>query len=212
MLSLLSYPSFWASRSLLEYLYAHNEYLMSNLNGDLQEYAVYGNQTARMFGIKYADCLAYKESEYMGCDVINGYMHFLEETYNNGGKNKFFAHQFFINVIEDKATFEKVVSKWDVKKGWAKWEKLFFPLQHNKHWFLIVADKVKEEILVYDSLAHDNKHHLYGVKKTHRQNENKEGEFGSRHTAVKGQGSFSATTWWVELWLLYQLVCSPTSN
>jgi hypothetical protein len=111
MLSLLSYPSFWASRSLLEYLYAHNEYLMSNLNGDLQEYAVYGNQTARMFGIKYADCLAYKESEYMGCDVINGYMHFLEETYNNGGKNKFFAHQFFINVIEDKATFEKVVSK-----------------------------------------------------------------------------------------------------
>jgi hypothetical protein len=28
-----------------------------------------------------------------------------------------------------------------------------------------VADKVKEEILVYDSLAHDNKHHLYGVKK-----------------------------------------------
>ena len=28
-----------------------------------------------------------------------------------------------------------------------------------------MADKVKEEILVYDSLAHDNKHHLYGVKK-----------------------------------------------
>ena len=101
----------------------------------------------------------------MGCDVINGYMHFLEETYNNGGKNKFFAHQFFINVIEDEATFEKVVNKQDFKKGWAKWEKLFFPLQHNNHWFLIVADKVKEEILVYDSLAHYNKHHSYGVKK-----------------------------------------------
>jgi Ulp1 family protease len=28
-----------------------------------------------------------------------------------------------------------------------------------------VADKVKEEILVYDSLAHNNKHHFYGVKK-----------------------------------------------
>jgi hypothetical protein len=40
------------------------EYLMSNLNDDLQEYAVYGNQTARMFGIKYAVFLAYKESEY----------------------------------------------------------------------------------------------------------------------------------------------------
>ncbi len=87
------------------------EYLMSNLNDDLQEYAVYGNQTARMFGIKYADFLAYKESEYTGCDVINGYMHLLEKTYNNGGKNKFFAHQFFINVIEDKETFEKVMNK-----------------------------------------------------------------------------------------------------
>jgi hypothetical protein len=84
---------------------------MSNLNDELHEYAVYENQTSRMFGIKYADFLAYKESEYTGCDVINGYMHLLEKTYNNGGKNKFFAHQFFINVIEDKATFKKVMNK-----------------------------------------------------------------------------------------------------
>jgi hypothetical protein len=88
-----------------------DECLMSNLNDELHEYAVYENQTSRMFGIKYADFLAYKESEYTGCDVINGYMHLLEETYNNGGKNKFFAHQFFINVIEDKETFEKVMNK-----------------------------------------------------------------------------------------------------
>ncbi len=73
-----------------------DEYLMSDLNDDLQEYTVYGNPTARAFGIKYADFLACKESKYTGCDIVNGYMHLLEETYNNGGKNKFFAHQFFI--------------------------------------------------------------------------------------------------------------------
>jgi hypothetical protein len=28
-----------------------------------------------------------------------------------------------------------------------------------------VADKVKEEVLIYDSLAHNNKHHFYGVLK-----------------------------------------------
>jgi hypothetical protein len=141
-----------------------DEYLMSSLNNDLREYAVHGNPTTRVFGTKYADFLAYKESGYTGCDIVNGYMHLLEETYNNGGKNRFFPHQFFINVM-NKATFERVVSKRDFKKGWAKWEKLFFPIQHNNHWFLIVADKVKEEILVYDSLPHNNKHHFYGVKK-----------------------------------------------
>ncbi len=41
------------------------------------------------------------------------------------------------------------------------------------------------------------------VLKTHRQNENEEGELDSRHPAVKGQGSFSAITWWGKLWLLY---------
>jgi Ulp1 family protease len=113
-----------------------------------------------MFGIKYEDFWMYREGKYMGCEIANGYMHLLEETYNNGGKNKFFAHQFFIGVLEDEMTFERVVNKQDFKKDWAKWEKLFFPTQHNDHWLLIVADKVNIEILIYDSLAHANKHHF----------------------------------------------------
>jgi Ulp1 family protease len=128
-----------------------------------------------MFGIKYADFWAYREGKYTGCEAINSYMHLLEETYNNGGKSKFFAHQFFDSVLEDETTLERVVKKRDFKKGWAKWEKLFFPIQHNDHWFFIVADKVKEEILIYDSLAHDNKHHFYVILKLiHRMKTKKE--------------------------------------
>jgi len=94
-----------------------DNYLMSDFHDNLQEYASYGNRTARAFGIKYADFLAYKESKYTGCDVVNGYMHLLEEMYNNDGKTTFFAHQFFIKVIEDKTTFERGMNKRDFKKG-----------------------------------------------------------------------------------------------
>jgi hypothetical protein len=71
-----------------------DNYLMSDLNNGIQEYAVYGNPTAKMFGIKYVDFLAYNESKYMGCNVVSGYMNLLEALYKKGGKNKFFGHQF----------------------------------------------------------------------------------------------------------------------
>jgi hypothetical protein len=38
----------------------------------------------------------------MGCEVINAFMHLLEEKFNNEGKNKFFSHQFFPTVLDEK--------------------------------------------------------------------------------------------------------------
>jgi Ulp1 family protease len=66
-------------------------------------------------------------------------------------------------LLESETQFKKLVNKQDFKKGWAKWEKLFFPIQHNDHWLLIVADKVDKEIKIYDLFAYANKHHFYVI-------------------------------------------------
>jgi Ulp1 family protease len=147
----------------------HDNYVISNKNDALQEIAVYVHPTRPLYRITYEDFQKYREGKFAGCKVVNGYMHLLEETYNNDEKNKFFAHQFFPTVLESawdaeqkkKGTpFEKLVQSDEFKKDWAKWEKLHFPMHKNDHWFLIVADKAKKEILIYDSLAHANKYHF----------------------------------------------------
>jgi Ulp1 family protease len=56
---------------------------------------------------------------------------------------------------------KNLVESDDFKKDWAKWEKMFFPIHKHYHWFLIVADKSKREIFIYDPLAHSNKYQLY---------------------------------------------------
>jgi hypothetical protein len=40
-----------------------------------------------------------------------------------------------------------------------------------------VADKVKEEVLVYDSLAHNNKHHFYSILKLINKMKTKKGNW-----------------------------------
>jgi hypothetical protein len=39
-----------------------------------------------MYGITYYDFQKYIEGKFTGCEVINAYMHLLEETYNNDEK------------------------------------------------------------------------------------------------------------------------------
>jgi hypothetical protein len=63
-------------------------YLMSDLNNDLQEVAVYGNHPTKLFDIKYEDFWKFREEKYKGCEIINGYMYLLEETYTNIGKKQ----------------------------------------------------------------------------------------------------------------------------
>ena len=49
----------------------------------------------------------HRNSEYMGCEVINGFMHLLREQFNNGSKNIFFPTQFFPNVLDEKISRSK---------------------------------------------------------------------------------------------------------
>jgi hypothetical protein len=104
----------------------------------------------------------------MGCEVINGFMHLLEEKYNNMGKNKFFSHQFFPTVLDEKMSrsntdvpskLTKMVN--DNKDNWNKiWERLFFPVHvWPNHWILIVLDKTVKQVIVCDPISVTNQYH-----------------------------------------------------
>jgi Ulp1 family protease len=103
----------------------------------------------------------------MGCEVINGFMHLLEEKYNNMGKNKFFSHQFFPTVLDEKMSRSNadVPSRLTKmantnKDNWNNtWERLFFPINvWDNHWILIVLDKTTKQVMVFDSVKKSNKY------------------------------------------------------
>ena len=73
--------------------------LISPDNPQKSEIAHYVSKDKNLYGISYKAFLRHRENDYMGCEVINGFMHLLEEKYNNMGKNKFFSHQFFPTVF-----------------------------------------------------------------------------------------------------------------
>jgi Ulp1 family protease len=144
---------------------------LSSDNPHKSEIARYVSKDKKIYGITYKEFLRHRNNEYMGCEVINGFMDLLEEKYNNMGKNKFFSHQFFHTVLDEKMSrsnadvpskLTKMVN--DNKDNWNKiWERLFFPVHvMPDHWILIVLDKTTKQVMVFDSV---NKSNQYQAKK-----------------------------------------------
>jgi hypothetical protein len=70
------------------------------------EIAHFVDEQGKHFGITYIEFLRHQNNEYMGCEVINGFMFLLREQFNNGGKNRFFPNQFFPAVLDEKISRE----------------------------------------------------------------------------------------------------------
>jgi hypothetical protein len=62
----------------------------------------YVDEEEKCYGFSYEAFLWLCNNGYMGCEVINGFMSWLKEKFNNEGKNKFFPHQFFHTVLDEK--------------------------------------------------------------------------------------------------------------
>jgi hypothetical protein len=71
-------------------------------NPHQSEVVHYVDEKEKCYGICYKEFLRHHYNRYMGCEVINGFMSLLEEKFNNEGKNKFFPHQFFYTVLDEK--------------------------------------------------------------------------------------------------------------
>ncbi len=140
-------------------------------NPHKSEIAHYVSKDKKIYGIAYEEFLRHRKNDYMGCEVINGFMDLLEEKYNNMGKNKSFYHQFFHTVLDEKMSR----SKTDVplkltkmvnhnKDNWNNtWERIFFPINiWDNHWILIVLNKTMKQVMVFDSV---NKSNQYQAKK-----------------------------------------------
>jgi Ulp1 family protease len=136
-------------------------------NPQKSEIAHYVSEDKKLYGISYEEFLRHRENDYMGCEVINGFMHLLEEKYNNMGKNKFFSHQFFSTVLDEKMSRSNadVPSRLTKmantnKDNWNNtWERLFFPINvWDNHWILIVLDKTTKQVMVFDSVKKSNKY------------------------------------------------------
>jgi hypothetical protein len=91
----------------------------------------------------------------------------LEEKFNNEGKNKFFSHQFFSTVLDEKMSRSnadvpsRLTKMAHINKGnWNNtWERLFFPINvWDNHWILIVLDKTTKQVMVFDSVKKSNKY------------------------------------------------------
>jgi hypothetical protein len=73
-------------------------------NPNQSEIAHFVDGSGKNYGITYIDFLRHQNKEYMGCEVINGFMFMLREQFNNGGKNRFFPTQFFPTVLDEKVS------------------------------------------------------------------------------------------------------------
>ena len=57
------------------------------------------NGRLRQYPLLYIDFIKFKERNFTGCEVINGYIHLLQKEFSDGGKNQFFDHNFFETVV-----------------------------------------------------------------------------------------------------------------
>jgi len=73
-------------------------------NPNQSEIAHFVDGSGKNYGITYIDFLRHQNKEYMGCEVINGFMFMLREQFNNGGKNHFFPTQFSPTVLDEKVS------------------------------------------------------------------------------------------------------------
>jgi hypothetical protein len=71
-----------------------NDSCFSPVNPKWSEIAHFVDEQGKNYGNSYIEFLRHWNNEYMGCEVINGFMFWLREQFNNGGKNRFFPTQF----------------------------------------------------------------------------------------------------------------------
>ena len=57
------------------------------------------NGWMRKYPLTYIDFIKFRERNFTGCEVINGYIHLLQKEFSDGGKNQFFDHNFFDTVV-----------------------------------------------------------------------------------------------------------------
>jgi len=146
-----------------------NDSRVSPDNPKQTEIAHFVNEQPKSYGITYFEFLRHRNNEYMGCEVINGFMHLLREQFNNGGKNHFFPTQFFPTVLDEKISRSKQGDQSQLtnyinlnKDEWKNnWEELYFPINvHDNHWILILVDKPAKAVVVFDSIANINQYHV----------------------------------------------------
>jgi hypothetical protein len=102
-------------------------------NPNRSEIAHFVDEQGKNYGITYINFLRHHNNEYIGCEVINGFMFLLREQFNNGGKNHFFPTQFFPAVLDEKISRSKQGEQSQLtnfvnsnKNEWKNyWEKLF---------------------------------------------------------------------------------------
>jgi len=69
------------------------------------------------YPLTYIDFIKFRERNFTGCEVINGYIHLLQKEFSDGGKNHFFDNKFFDTVIDENITLlNGELSKIDRKK------------------------------------------------------------------------------------------------
>jgi hypothetical protein len=100
------------------------------------EVAHYVDEEEKCYGISHKEFLRHCDNGCMGCEVINGFMSLLEDKFNNEGKNKFFPHQFFHTVSDEKISrlkkgdpskLTKIINSDSLKDHWSNtWERFFF--------------------------------------------------------------------------------------
>jgi Ulp1 family protease len=141
-----------------------NDPRVSPDNPKCSEIAHFVNEQPKSYGITYIEFLRHRNNEYMGCEVINGFMHLLREQFNNGGKNCFFPTQFFHTILDEKISRSKQGEELQLtnKDEWKNnWEELHFPINvHDNHWILILVDKPAKAVVVFDSIANINQYHV----------------------------------------------------
>jgi hypothetical protein len=84
-----------------------NDPCVSPDNPKRSEIAHFVNEQPKSYGITYIEFLRHRNNEYMGCEVINRFMHLLREQFDNCGKNRFFPTQFFPTVLDEKISRSK---------------------------------------------------------------------------------------------------------
>jgi hypothetical protein len=95
----------------------------------------------------------------MGYEVIDGFISLLEDKFNNEGKNKFFPHQVFHTVLDEKISrlkkgepskLTKMVDSDSIKDNWNNtWERLFSSINvYDNYCILIVVDKIVKHWLL----------------------------------------------------------------
>jgi Ulp1 family protease len=146
-----------------------NDPRVSPDNPKCSEIAHFVDEQGKNYGITYIEFLRHRNNEYMGCEVINGFMFLLREQFNNGGKNRFFPTQFFPAIFDEKISRSKQGEQSKLtnfvnsnKDEWKNnWEELYFPINvHDNHWILILVDKPAKAVVVFDSIANINQYHV----------------------------------------------------